>query len=317
MVHNVVNNKLPSYARHTISSLSNSAIGKVRHQNCKCHQHLACSYQSSEFLNSSPKSKKKSSKLQNQIDYYELEDKFGDEIEIEPKTIKLKSNSSNYTEKEIFNRSKFLDTNLDSSVKSSSRQFKHLMKNSVDRSASIISKYSQKSNLSTIDKRLSKSTNFVSNMDPIPYEETDRPEQHHLTAFMSYDAQCATIKVYEDMIHDELIKIYPQAYSIPRTASPTFDHNSNNSNGKYLRSENETSNINRKSKISHFVDSAMKILDSIQIKKRNYFHYSRGEKSDQYTVKNQPNTNIQSEIDSPLDMYSNWVNSWNKELNLK
>lgn len=177
-------------------------------------------------------------------------------------------------------------------------------------------------------KRFSKSTISTLNGDFSLNELCSQPKQNHLTSLLSVDGQYSMIKVYDELIYEELIKFYPSMISLPRITSPrtlrsptisTSSDSSSSSNEDSMKqgSENDFSE-NRKHKVSNFISIAMKILDIINLQKKIRNQQQKNQTDASITPRRLlfSGESISSEIDEdPIDMYLKWVNLWNKEFN--
>ena len=122
-------------------------------------------------------------------------------------------------------------------------------------------------------------------------EFCSKPKYPRFIAYLSVDAQFAMVKAYDDTLRAELYSIYPQIEVIPRTSSARFMPD--------FKPKQFDINEDDKLKISHFIQSAMIILDIIlEFKRRRNF--------DAYI-------NDDSEEKSPLCMYIQWIKLWNRE----
>lgn len=148
-----------------------------------------------------------------------------------------------------------------------------------------------------------------------------KPKQPRFTANLSVDAQFAMLKTYEDLLREELCQLYPNL-DVARTPSFLFKSATANKDdlqllterseyvGETNRAQSEfsvTTAFRNKIKISHFIETSMKILDIIR----------------EYRKENKDKINLVDDYDAedlqnPLNIFNEWVNMWNNEfLNTK
>ena len=177
---------------------------------------------------------------------------------------------------------------------------------------------------SCLSKRLSRSSSSAVYTGDFGLNDLcSQPKSHHLTAMLSTDAQYAMIKVYEDMMYQELATLVPDIEQIPRISSARFSTCSSMRNSSHSISSTEYQRVKiendneekerRKVKVSHFIEGAMKILDAIQSSKRSK---DRREKpaSAPLIGRTLPTINEPVDDEELFEMYSRWVFLWNKFL---
>ena len=107
----------------------------------------------------------------------------------------------------------------------------------------------------------------------------EQPKSHHLTSSLSTDAQYATLKVYEDQMLAGITSLFPHRGYLPRVSSARFSKSSHTTSsvcsnissisagddgGGDGSSNNSNSDEYRRFKVTHLIDSAMKIIDSME-----------------------------------------------------
>ena len=172
----------------------------------------------------------------------------------------------------------------------------------------------------------------------------EQPKSHHMTSFLSIDAQYATLKVYEDIMHRELVALFPHLDYLPRVSSARFSKSSaSTSNASVISSSTDKTSStgstkqprqpqvefavaqdqdeHRKLKVTHFIESAMKIIDAMECfkKKRNYVRSSfvlpdKLTSSFVFIGRSLTNTTGMLEEEDIIETYLKWIDLWNKYL---
>ncbi len=93
----------------------------------------------------------------------------------------------------------------------------------------------------------------------------EQPKSRHLMSSLSTDAQYATLKVYEDQMHARITSLFPHLGFLPRVSSARFSKSSHTTTSSKVDSTSNGSNSNEyhRFKVSHFIESAMKIIDAM------------------------------------------------------
>ena len=169
----------------------------------------------------------------------------------------------------------------------------------------------------------------------------EQPKSHHLTSSLSTDAQYATLKVYEDIMHQRIKALFPHLDYLPRVSSARFSKSSVNTSStsaskississdkssvnssKQNKSQVEFSDEIRKTKVTHFIESAMKIIDAMDhFHRRKILNASSSDYSQTQTssfpvigrVVNLTNPGLLEEEDI-IETYLKWIDLWNKYL---
>ena len=142
-------------------------------------------------------------------------------------------------------------------------------------------------------------------------ELCDKPKYPRFIAYLSVDAQFAMLKAYEDTLYQELYSLYPHVDVIPKTSSPRFiasQSTNNNYNDSFFKQKNSGEQFNvteeEKIKISHFIESAMKILDYVR-------EYKKSKAKKEFYKEN--DSEEENEDKTPLSIYIQWIKLWNRE----
>ena len=177
----------------------------------------------------------------------------------------------------------------------------------------------------------------------------EQPKSHHLTSSLSTDAQYATLKVYEDLMHQRITTLFPHLDYLPRVSSARFSKSSVTTNSTSVSSKissisgsvnsskmsvrplgSESIEEYRKLRVTHFIESAMKLIDVIvKFQKRKLLHKTSSLEATESSKKetsttitypvlgrlvNLSNTSSVLEEEDIIETYLKWMDLWNKYL---
>jgi hypothetical protein len=173
----------------------------------------------------------------------------------------------------------------------------------------------------------------------------EQPMSHHLTSYLSTDAQYATLKVYEDQMHARLTSLFPHQGYLPRVSSARFSKSSHTTSSISAGGGDGSSKVNstlnnsnsdeyRRFEVTYLIESAMKIIDTMgnfQRRKLNTLKASSltaVETTSSIAYNNNSNylvldrevsmrnvaasSNLKEE--DIIAKYSKWIDLWNKYL---
>lgn len=153
-----------------------------------------------------------------------------------------------------------------------------------------------------------------------------QPKKPHTIAFMSPEAQISMLRSYEQLIREKLLKICLDSSDevSMRCPTPSYLIHSNEINNikdftpnqSQITNEHET----RRMKISHFLETATRILDIIETNQKMASRKNDSICTNTYrdrfpiiTPSAHLNDPLEEPLDDPFELYSRWVYLLNKE----